>query len=382
MKSSLEGSSEMYFVVLWNHPKLASRELSLYPYEIVFQTKELMCFRRGEHISVENGESLLSHAAAIVKRWVVHKKDEFEQLLEGVTLLWTNSNELWMLAKKQFGLKRFKLTELKKSDLDVKQTWKEIIDLWRQQLWVVKWRQEIDLPAMIDFDKPVNGMQIWMMPAKLTKILVTLAKGAYAKKNSTPFSKQVTIWDPFCWFWTTWFVVNALWDHFIWSDINIQSAKQNKKWWMGTQYVNTESHFTLFKHDVTKKFTQPFLDHVDMIVTEWWLWPVVKHWTIVRGEWREVQTSDSGKKAQNRKIIVENIKKIWIVYEWFFTNIRERGLEIPIIITVPHYTTLDDDPIYESLDAFLTENDFTHRSLAIYKRKGQLVGRRVLLVNG
>jgi hypothetical protein len=39
--------------------------------------------------------------------------------------------------------------------------------------------QDIARYSCIDFDKPVNSMQIGMMPAKLTQILVNIAVGTW-----------------------------------------------------------------------------------------------------------------------------------------------------------------------------------------------------------
>lgn len=369
-----------FFVIIWNNPRLTFEELSKLDFNVIFRKKEILCFIPDETLKLDEIHSILDHSAGIVKRWYMYSDAFFSEQCAWVELLWTNSNVLWMEAKKKYWVNRFKLIDLKKSDLDVKRWWKEIMQLWQGMIWVVKWRQEIELPACIDFDKPVNGMQIWMMPAKLTKILVNLWKNEIAKKQKTLFVEWISIWDPFCWFGTTGFVVNAQWDNFIWSDINIHSVKQNKKWRMWTEYANPERHFTLFKHDVTEPFTQPYLTHVSCIVSEGWLWPVVKKWTGVRWERREIQTSDTWKKANDRKRIAVNIKKIHTVYEWFFGNIKKIWLDVPIVITLPHYTFLDDDPIYEWLNTFLYDQWFSHRSISIYKRKGQMVGRRVLIV--
>lgn len=368
----------MYFAILWNHSKLSLAELKLCKPTNITRKKEYVLFET-DH------PEILDQLWGIVKRWVMHKQSDLPMLCTDVQLLWTNSQHLWMLAKKQHTVKRFKLIEIKKSDLDVKQSGVELIDFWRQWIGKVHGRQEIDLPAMIDFDKPVNGMQIGMMPSKLVKVLVNIGRGGLPVFEETP----LTIRDPFCGFGTTCFVVQGMGYHTIWSDINIASAKQNKKRWLKTPYAQEWLHMTLFEHDVTKAFTQPFLTHVDLIVSEGRLWPVVKQWTVVRGEWRTVQTSDSGKKANDRKKIAENIEKIVTVYEWFFGNVMEfygrteKNESIPtIVITVPHYTFLDDDPIWERVIWFLDSLWVSYRSVGIYKRKGQLVARRVVMVAG
>lgn len=41
----------------------------------------------------------------------------------------------------------------------------------------MKGRQDIDRSAIIDFEKPARGMQIGMMPAKLTQLLINIGLG-------------------------------------------------------------------------------------------------------------------------------------------------------------------------------------------------------------
>ena len=56
--------------------------------------------------------------------------------------------------------------------------------------------QRIDRFEIIDFERPVRGMHVGMMPAKLTQTLVGIGVGL----SDDP---EAAIFDPFCGFGTT-----------------------------------------------------------------------------------------------------------------------------------------------------------------------------------
>lgn len=152
--------------------------------------------------------------------------------------------------------------------------------------------------------------------------------------------------------------------HFIGSDINITPAKQNQKWRPTTTYADPTKHFTLFKHDVLEPFTKPFLQQVDVIVTEGWLGPVVKSQNI----------ENKGQTA----LLIKNIDEIVTVYRGFLDNTKKDLAQVPIIMTVPVYSRLGD-VIEQRITAFATSIGYTVSPVGeIYQRKKQLVGRRVL----
>ena len=68
--------------------------------------------------------------------------------------------------------------------------------------------QDIDLFSAVDYDKPSAGMGIGMMPAKLTLMMINIARAQF-ESNHNPKS-EYTVYDPFCGFGTTGFLANAL----------------------------------------------------------------------------------------------------------------------------------------------------------------------------
>jgi tRNA G10 N-methylase Trm11 len=93
-------------------------------------------------------------------------------------------------------------------------------------------------------------MQIGMMPAKLTQLLVNIGV-SYSKKQ-----ENVTVYDPFCGFGTTLWVANTLGYNAIGSDINASLAKKNLTRWKETEHADADARLMLYKHDVLEPFTK------------------------------------------------------------------------------------------------------------------------------
>lgn len=66
--------------------------------------------------------------------------------------------------------------------------------------------QQISLYEAIDYDKPLKGMNVGMMPSKLAHVLINIA---LSQHTDNPIEKPV-IYDPFCGFGTTNRLANAL----------------------------------------------------------------------------------------------------------------------------------------------------------------------------
>jgi len=362
----------MYFALIWKTPLLSLAELEL------AHVKDIRSQGNAVFFSMDKkNEPLLDQLAWIMKWWIIlprtpryddlaplHVYDEaLNEILSDCKLVWTNDKTIGMRCKKVYGVKRFKQVDMEKADLDVKRGGVELIYFNEQLLGQVKWWQDIDRYAAIDFDKPERGMQIGMMPAKLTEILLNIGLiHLDIQEDHIP-----TIYDPFCGFGTTLFVANSLGYHAIWSDINASLAKKNISWWKEHEFANTDRFITHFKHDIHEPFTKPFLDHVDVIVTEWWLWPVIK---------KEQKT----KHGEQMKELQKYIDEIVAVYRWFLVNTKEKFVGIPMVITVPVYDWLGD-VIEQRISQYATQLWYTVEQVGeVYKRKTQVVGRRVLLL--
>jgi len=253
---------------------------------------------------------------------------------------------------------------------DLEQLW-EGLEIHSLEEWhgLVLWRQHIWLYEKIDFDKPVSGMEIGMMPSKLAHLLVNIW---IAQIPVWDISKDITIRDPFVGFGTTGFIVNNMWHNFIWSDMNIVPFKTNKKWRLTIPLAQEDKHFTAFKHDMHDPLTQPFLEHVDVIVTEWRLGPVIKKnpYKLTRkyGQATAMEAFDRG------------ITEIVNTYTDFIQNVFTTMPTVPVVMTVPHYTFMDEDTIWEKLEAKLTSIWADIEQVDIYARKKQKVARRVVIV--
>lgn len=350
----------MYFAILWKNPSLSLEELELLKPTDLTKHGAIVTF------STDRPE-YLPQLGGIVKFGEIISPEELSDELKDTRLIGTNDEELGLRIKKNLGIKRYKLLELEKTDLEVKNKGLEIVSLQGKKLqttnnrqpthvWIVKGYQNIPLLEAIDFEKPSSGMQIGMMPAKLAQILINLG----LNKLWTLNSQLVTLYDPFCGFGTTGFVANALGHNFIGSDLNIIQAKQNLKRRTPTPYNQPEPKFTLFKHDVKDAFDQPFLKHVNLIVTEGRLGPVVKQ-----------NLGDNESRV--------NQDKIFDLYKQFLENVGGFYEHITLVFTVPYYIDKANF-LNASIQKLCEEIWFEVKFLEHpYARKGQRVGRQIVV---
>lgn len=374
-----------YFAILWKTPQLSLEELHLIWPINLHQKGKIVIFDLDDMKSDEEDgvrwrrwdfHEQMKNLAGIIKwgRCVHVWSDEFEEEVQWLAIAGVSERKLWMILKKKYGVRRFKEIAWEKSDLEIKEQGKEFIDLdefAEGMIGIVNEWQDIKRFEVIDFEKPARGMNIGMMPGKLTQILVnmgvTCVPSPPASLPTTSLGEGgITVYDPFCGFGTTGFVANSLGYHFIGSDINITPAKQNKKWRLSTQYHQDGIHFTLFKHDVNNAFTKSFLKQVDVMVTEGWLGPVVK--------------SYNPKNKGQMQMLLKNVEEIVAVYRAFLKNTKGSLPQVPIVMTVPVYHWLGD-VIEKRISDFARDIGYEVSTLGeIYQRKNQLVGRRVLKV--
>jgi len=76
----------------------------------------------------------------------------------------------------------------------------EIIQVNKEQFGIVEGYQPIYLYEVVDFEKPARSMQMGMMPAKLTHIMLNICLSVIANShviaNETKQS-EITVYDPF-----------------------------------------------------------------------------------------------------------------------------------------------------------------------------------------
>ncbi|USN57262.1 MAG: hypothetical protein H6766_02100 [Candidatus Peribacteria bacterium] len=193
--------------------------------------------------------------AGLTKRGRVVSSRELHEELEQKQpkLVGCDSKSQVMQWKKQYDwLKRVKIIEPIKTDLEVKTKGLEIICLPRDEYLIIDHYQNIPLYEAIDIHKPSSGMTVGMMPAKLTHLLLNIATN-HRNQLQTTHHEPPTIWDPFTGFGTTNMIANALRYNTIGSDLHITEAKRNIDR-RSSQSFATEQKITLRKHDVTQSF--------------------------------------------------------------------------------------------------------------------------------
>lgn len=352
-------SAMQFFAIMGTDTDRACMELQLFWAEITDITGQVVYFNLAEALQEHRFAQSL-HFWSIIKWWCVVDRDFLEVVLGEFNLIGVPDKTLGMRCKKELWVKRFKIIDEKSTDREIREEWVAMLDVGKEWFrWVVVWYQDIPRFEAIDFEKPMRSMQTGMMPAKLTQTLVNIAVWSIATPKEKP-----TVFDPFCGFGTTWFIANSSGYNFLWSDINPVPTQQNLKWWEETQWY-TDSHFKVFTHDIHKAFTQPFVKYADCIATEWWLWPVISE--------RIVQNASDAELDEKRT----SIDKLYIS---FLKQIDAVLPEIPIVITYPQWTFIEDDMSVAFCEQ--AENSWykVMQVGALYKRKWQQVARRVLLL--
>ena len=350
----------MIFSILWKHTRLAIYEL-----EKVVWAQNLNLFNKNVcFFEIERKyEEKLKKLAWQIKIWIVYSKSEFLKeeflikLFKNKKLVGSNDKELLLYLKTRWFVRRFKvLQDIKKSDIEVKNKWVEIIRFSENLYGIVEWWQPIQIYEKIDFEKPVRSMKIWMMPAKLTHYLINI---------STILEKNKVIYDPFCWLGTTLFVANWLGYDVFGSDINASPAKQNFKWWQKVSFYNANEKVYIFKQDITKLdiSKKKFLHSVTNVVSEWFLWPVINRFlNLKEAQKLEDEVWQIYFKAVDNLLRLPNLENIVFTFPVYFLK---SGMEYKF------------DKIYNALQKLGVRIEILPE---IYKRQWQKVWRQIVKI--
>ena len=354
----------MYFIITGQHKHIIEEALLyLHPTNIYWYKSGIITF---DTLYPER----LSTAWFIIKRGKVCNNKELSDKTLWYSLLWSSSKDTAMMLKRQLPhIKRFKLVDLIHTDIEIKNEWKEIVNIDGKNRWIVEWYQNISLYETIDFQKPVGGMTIGMMPSKLAHTLINIGVGEYETKqgkNQNPHS--LTIRDPFCGFGTTNFLANTLQYNTIWSDLNSTSIKQNLKWRYTTSYYHEDNRMTVVKQDVKEIFDSPFFRYADIIVSEWRLWHIITNAT-----WP--------KEAENSSLAVEGL------YKSFFDNLsfflQKNKKHLTLVMTIPVWIKHNHNfSVSESIkDHSISLGRQARLIKDPYSRPWQLVGRQIFIAS-
>lgn len=367
----------MYFAICGKNKDISLEELScVKPENIKFYNNSFFTF----DIDEKDLNKLYS-LWWLIKWGRVVDFSELKDLLQDVKIIGTNDKWLWDSLKAEKIVRRYKTLAMQHADLEIKKKWKELIRIW-SIIGLVMWYQNIWLYEDIDFGKPARSMQMGMMPAKLTHILVNMA--IHERSSSPQVLKSVSwvqtsrladqqtnwllVYDPFVWSGTTWFLANFMWLDFIGSDKYIEYAKKNAIRWKNGKWNQNGKIFELFQQDIFKPLDvkERYLNSL-VVVTEWWLWPIVTKNTT----------------ASQIKNFQQEVVKL---YQAFLSNVstlfRNNNIKLPVMVfTIPYY--INHDNFLESdLKALATKLWRNFRSLdEVYQREGQNVGRKILIAS-
>lgn len=364
----------VYWVILWKHLDISRAELFAQGFSIQkHHHQQVAILNISDH--QQDIEKTLTSLGWIVKRGVIIPTDEIEE----TDLLGVYHRELGWYLKKIGKTKRYKEIDLLHTDQEVAGLWREYVQLdsnFDTVLHITNY-QNIDRFSTIDYDKPVNSMQIGMMPAKLTQIMVNIGiwKSWRGVENSweaveTPWKRidrswehitQKTVYDPFMWLGTTYMIANSMGYNVIWSDINITPAKQNLPW-RKEQEIAHDLPITLFAHDATQALHKPFLKYVSCVVTEGRLGHIVTAKT------RPTEIQQYSLEIQ--KLYIAWINNMYPIWE-----------HMTIVCAIPHHTGGDN----KHIDAILQHCEKKWISIEtipqVYTRSGQKVGRKIVILS-
>ena len=307
----------------------------------------------------------IPQCAVIIKWWEIYTSKQLSDIESIKSDIWVETKELWSHLKKQIdNIKRFKLVELIHTDLEIKDHGTEIINIDNSNYGVVQWYQNISLYEAIDFGKPVGWMNIGMMPSKLALTLINIWIWEHESISQSKENWKTTIRDPFCWFWTTNFLVNALWHNTIASDINVTSVKQNTKRRSSQSFYKNESKELIIKQDVTEDFKNPLFRHADIVVSEWWLWHIV--------------TSRTAPFETNS--YAQEVKKLYTSFAKNTTTLAQKNdKSLTLVITIPVRLKYDISVSEDICNEFISLWRNARLVTQPYSREKQLVGRQILI---
>lgn len=349
----------MYFVIVGKNKEISLKELAyVQPKNMYAVSSQIFTFETAF-------PEALSDLWWVIKRWKIYTKEEVIEKAKEKKIAGVSSKELGMMCKEEFAIRRYKILDIFHTDKEIKEKWIEILPIGKEY-WVVEWYQDIQLYEAIDFWKPARSMHMGMMPAKLAHMMITIAISKIKERGS----QKAIIYDPFVWSGTTCFLANHLNYDCIGSDINITLIEKNFDRWKTTKYYKKDTLFNIGQHDITQKWPgdipkEIFTVAPNCIVTEWWLWPIVRR-----------DTPDS----QVDKIQEETSQ----LYETFIKQINQLFIsqqQKPIMVfTIPIYEKRNaiEGKIQQLVASF---KSWKYEAIPeVYKREGQHIGRKIIIL--
>jgi tRNA G10 N-methylase Trm11 len=255
--------------------------------------------------------------------------------------------------------------------------WENLVKRWtdfsmminrkKEYLWKTIWIQDINAYSKRDYAKS-RDMQIWMLPPKLSQMMINLASptNIIHPPAGTSFEKgRWVIYDPFIGLWTILIEAELMWFTGLYgSDLNetmVEKATENTKWIiekLNAKFINEATFFDKVKDWI--------------IVSEWYLWEVMTQKNI------------------SRERIWEQRKGLEKLYIPFFENLKKWGFTWTIVISFPFWEIRWSYHYFEEIYDILSEKceilpffpeDFNLKATKswslLYKREKQLVWREI-----
>lgn len=344
----------MYFAVLWKNPEISMIELQL------VQAKEISYPKKGIVIFDTKYIELLPQLGGIIKAGIVVKEKQLQELLTDVKIIGIQNEANGKHLKNTIGIRRYKLVDIFHTDKEIKNKWKEIINLENGLYGIVEQYQNIELYEAVDFGKPGRSMEMGMMPAKLAHIMINIWL-SYVIHQSKLDIENLCIYDPFVWSWTTGMLANYLGYDFLWSDIHTSYAEQNTPWRKTTKFYTPDKEFTIFKHDIKDTLENQFKNKDILIVTEWRLWPIVTKTTSPQ----DVQRFQE-QVLQLYKSFLDRIQSLW----WACA-----------VFTIPHYLN-QTNFLEQKITDYGTQLGLNIEAIPeLYSREWQQIARKIMIIH-
>ncbi len=229
---------------------------------------------------------------------------------------------------------------------------------WKLYFWKTIFVQDIYGYSNRDYGKD-RDMHVWMLPPKLAQMMINI-------------SGWKTIYDPFVWLGTVLIESVYMWNTKVFgSDISnrmVETTFSN----LGNLKNKFNFEQVIMLQNAKYIHEVHFLDQIDAIVTEWYLWEIM------------TQNNISVERIDKQK------QKLSDLYEWFFSWLQRKNYKWKIVISFPFWEIkwkfLYFEEIYDIINKhckvqkLLPQNiDFfeTKSWSLLYKRDSQLVGREI-----
>ncbi|MCK9466913.1 MAG: hypothetical protein M0P94_01160 [Candidatus Absconditabacterales bacterium] len=354
----------MFFAIIGKNKQLSLAELELIkPNNLKEITNILFTFDT-------DFPELLNKLGGVIKRGELIENEDLAEELEGKKIIGTKDKDFGIKLKRQFGIKRFKLVDRIKTDIEVKKQGLEIVK-FHNSIGVVRGYQNIKLYEKMDFEKPSRSMKMGMMPAKLNHIMLNIGIKLFLydeleqknyQQTNLQLNKVFTVWDPFSGSGTSGFLANYLGYNFVGSDIDIKHLEINKKW-RQKQVESNNKKFEIFQQDITQDLVKNTINGNFLIVSEGRLGPMVTEKT-------------------TKNEITKYQEKVLELYKGFIktiSKIKEKH-NLKAVFTIPYYIK-QNNFLEQEIEEFSTKMGRKFTTInELYSREKQKVARKIIVL--